>query len=53
MENNITNKTHYKIGKIIREVIEKNGGTISEDMKTPKKRLKELEKEQKSFKIKV
>ena len=38
------NKTHYNIGKNIREVIEKNGGTIPEDLPTPKKSLKQLEK---------
>ena len=30
------NKTHYIIGKNIREVIEKNGGTMPEDLSTPK-----------------
>ena len=39
------NKTHYKIGKNIREVIAKNGGTMPEDLPTPKKSLKQLEKE--------
>ena len=39
------NKTHYKIGKNIREVIAKNGGTMPEDLPTPKKSLKEQEKE--------
>ena len=38
------NKTHYKIGKNIREVIAKNGGTMPEDLPTPKKSLKQLEK---------
>ena len=47
------NKTHYKIGKNIREVIAKNGGTMPEDLPTPKKSLKELEKEnKKNLKIK-
>ena len=41
------NKTHYNIGKNIREVIAKNGGTMPEKLPTPKKSLKELEKEQK------
>ena len=41
------NKTHYNIGKNIREVIEKNGGTMPEDLPTPKKSLKQLEKENK------
>ena len=39
------NKTHYNIGKNIRDVIAKNGGTMPEDLPTPKKSLKELEKE--------
>jgi len=41
------NKTHYNIGKNIREVIAKNGGTMPEELPTPKKSLKELEKETK------
>ena len=38
------NKTHYNIGKNIREVIEKNGGTMPEKLPTPNKSLKDLEK---------
>ena len=38
------NKTHYTIGKNIREVIAKNGGTMPEDLPTPEKSLKQLEK---------
>ena len=41
------NETHYNIGKNIREVIAKNGGTMPECLPTPKKPLKELEKERK------
>ena len=41
------NETHYNIGRNIREVIEKNGGTMPEDLPTPKKSLKQLEKENK------
>ena len=41
------NKTHYNIGKNIREVIAKNGGTMPEELPTPKKSLKQLEKENK------
>ena len=40
--------THYEIGKNIREVIAKNGGTMPEDLPTPKKSLKEIEKENKN-----
>ena len=39
------NETHYTIGKNIREVIARNGGTMPEDLQTPKKSLKQLEKE--------
>ena len=38
------NVTHYNIGKNIREVIIKNGGTMPEDLPTPDKSLKELKK---------
>ncbi len=41
------NKTHYNIGKNIREVIKKNGGTMPEELPTPKKSFKQLEKENK------
>ena len=41
------NQTHYNIGKNIRDVIIKNGGTMPEKLPTPKKSLKELEKEKK------
>ena len=41
------NKTHYNIGKNIREAIAKNGGTMPEELPTPKKSLKQLEKENK------
>ncbi len=43
-ENN-ANNTHYSIGKNIREVIAKIGGTMPEELPTPQKSLKELEKE--------
>ncbi len=42
------NETHYNIGKNIREVIAKNGGTMPEKLPTPKKSLKELEKDGKN-----
>ena len=46
------NDAHYIIGKNIREVIKKNGGTMPEDLPTPEKSLKELEKENKQLEIK-
>ena len=36
--------THNKIGKIVRKAIKEAGGTMPEDLPTPDKRLKELEK---------
>ena len=38
---------HYKMGRDIRKFIEKQGGTMPEDLPTPEKSLKELEKENK------
>ncbi len=43
-ENNASN-VHYNVGKNIRDVIIKNGATLPEDLPTPKKSIKELEKE--------
>ena len=39
--------THNKIGKIVRNAIKEAGGTMPEDLPTPKKSLKQLEKENK------
>ena len=39
---------HYEVGKKVRKVIADIGGTMPEEMPTPKKSLKELEKECKS-----
>ena len=44
---------HYNIGKNIREVIQKNGGTMPEDLPTPAKSLKEIEKENKNKLLKI
>ena len=41
----IGNNTHYKVGKKIRQTIKDLGGTMPEDLPTPKKSIKELEKE--------
>ena len=45
-ENNASD-IHYEVGKEIRYTIKKLGGTMPEDMPTPNKSLKELEKEKK------
>lgn len=39
------NETHYEVGKEIRNTIKKLGGTMPENIPTPDKSLKELEKE--------
>ena len=36
------NKAHYEVGKNVRDVIKKNGGTMPEKLPTPKKSLKEI-----------
>ena len=41
------NQTHYEVEKKIRKTIEELGGTMPEDLPTPEKSLKELEKENK------
>ena len=41
------NKAHYEVGSKIRKTIKELGGTMLEDLPTPKKSLKQLEKENK------
>lgn len=41
------NETHYKVGSKIRNTIKELGGTMPEEMPTPRKRLRQLEKENK------
>ena len=49
----IANEIHYNIGKNIRDTIIKNGRTLPENLPTPEKSLKELEKENGSLVIKT
>ena len=44
------NSVHYEVGKEVRNSIKRLGGTMPEDLPTPKKSLKELEKENKKLK---
>lgn len=44
---NKANKTHYNIGKKVRETMEEISGTLPEELPTPEKSVKELEKEKK------
>ena len=41
----VATDTHFKVGKAIRDTIEKLGGTMPEDLPTPRKSIKELEHE--------
>ena len=50
---NESRAVHFNIGKNIREVIAKNGGTMPEDLPTPEKSIKEIEKENKNKLLKV
>ena len=43
------NEVHYNVGKKVRNAIEDIGGTMPEDLPTPDKSLKELEKENKDL----
>ncbi len=39
------NQTHYEVGKKVRDTIKELGGTMPEDLPTPEKSVKKLEKE--------
>ena len=43
------NKTHYQVGKKVRETIKDLGGTMPEDLPTPQKGIKQIEREQKKL----
>ena len=45
------NDTHYNVGRVIRKAIEEIGGTMPEDLPTPEKSIKELEKEKNTLKL--
>lgn len=44
------NKTHFEVGKKVRETIRELGGTMPEDLPTPEKSVKQIEKETKKLK---
>ena len=43
------NQTHYNVGKEIRDTISRLGGTMPEDLPTPNKSIKQIEREQKKL----
>ena len=40
------NKTYYKVGSKVRKTIQELGGTMPEKLPTPKKSIKQIEKEE-------
>ena len=40
------NKTHFEVGKKVRQTIEELGGTMPENLPNPEKSIKQIEKEQ-------
>ena len=44
------NSVHYEVGKEVRKSIKRLGGTMPEDLPTPYKSLKKIEKENKKLK---
>lgn len=46
------NYTHYEVGKEVRDTIARLGGTMPENLPTPTKSIKQIEKEQKLLKDK-
>jgi DNA-damage-inducible protein D len=47
------NKTHFEVGKKVRQTIEELGGTMPEDLSTPEEDLKKLERRVKSAEKKL
>ena len=45
----IATDTHYRVGKEVRNTIKRLGGTMPEDLPTPKKSIKQIEKESKKI----
>lgn len=43
------NRTHYEVGKKVRQTIKELGGTMPEDLPTPTKSIKQIEREQKKL----
>lgn len=47
------NETHYNVGKEVRDTIQRLGGTMPEDLPTPEKSIKQIEREQKNLLKKI
>lgn len=46
------NQTHYEVGRKVRQTIAELGGTMPEDLPTPTKSIKQIEREQKKKELK-
>ena len=44
-----TNQAHYEVGKEVRDTISRLGGTMPENLPTPEKSIKQIEREQKNL----
>ena len=47
------NQVHYQVGAKVRQTIKDLGGTMPEDLPTPEKSIKQLEREQEKKKLKL
>ena len=45
------NKTHYEVGKTVRKTIQELGGTMPEDLPTPDKSIKQIERQEEQKKV--
>ena len=46
------NRTHYDVGRKVRQTIRELGGTMPEDLPTPTKSIAQIEREQKKKELK-
>lgn len=46
------NATHFEVGQKVRQTIKELGGTMPEDLPTPEKSIKQIEREQEKKKLK-
>lgn len=46
------NQAHYEVGKEVRDTISRLGGTMPENLPTPEKSIKQIEREQKKLSVK-
>lgn len=49
LDKKAANQTHYEVGKKVRQTIKELGGTMPEDLPTPTKGIKQIEREQRKI----